>query len=99
MSHAAVADHHGSRRIEPVLGEEVREEFALVLARAVELAAVHRDEVRVEREVLDDAPGVDMRLRSGHDRACAASPANAERLADAVVRGVLEEAHVGEAFA
>ena len=39
--------------------EEVREEVELVLARAVQLAAVHGHEVRVEGEVPHDALGVD----------------------------------------
>src|SRR5690348_14895595 len=47
---AAVADHHRAGAVQPVMRQEVREQVALVLARAVELAAVHLDEMRREAE-------------------------------------------------
>ena len=59
--HAAISDHHRASRGDPVVRQQVREEIALVLARAVELATVHGLEVRVEREVADDPLGVDAR--------------------------------------
>src|SRR5688572_9717298 len=82
-----------------MLDKKVPEELALVLASTVELATVYRDEVRVERKVVDDAPGVHERLRRGHVEARSAPPEKGKHLADTVVGAILKEADLCEAFA
>src|SRR5881394_4375773 len=86
---STIANHDRSSRVERMLGEEVREELALQLARAVELAAMHRDEVRVQAEMIHDALRVDKRLRSRHVKLRPGMRDRRERLADPVVRTVL----------
>ena len=96
---AAVPDHRRHARIEAVVRQQVGEQVALVLPRAVEFASVHRLEVRVEREVADDPLGVDPRLRGGDEEGQAGLAQAGEGRGDALVRRVLEEADVGEPLA
>src|SRR5258705_6889 len=96
---AAITDHHRALRVEAVLGKQVPEQVVLVLARAVELAAVDGHEMRVEREMVDDAARVDEGLRGRDVELRPGSRNLAERFRDSVVGRVLEEAHVGEALA
>ena len=87
----AVAPHDAGPGREPLFGEDVGDEVALVVEPAVEFGAVGGVETAAEIEALEDADRVDAGLRGAQHEARAGGGQRVQRLRDAVVDGSLEQ--------
>src|SRR2546426_1739389 len=95
----AITHHHDPRRLEPLLGEDVCDQVALVGPPPVELAAVDALEEPGQGEMLDDAHGEDLRLGGNDESAIAERSERAYGAGSVGVQRVLEQADGAEAVA
>ena len=76
----AIAPHRAGFGREPLLGEDMGDEVALVVETPVEFRAVSRVEMRGEAEAVEDADRIDAGLRCAKNQARAATFQRVERL-------------------
>ncbi|GAA0030372.1 hypothetical protein BROWWM01_45040 [Bradyrhizobium ottawaense] len=96
---AAVADHDGAARVDLGLVERVAQQIALVDAGAVELGPEHALEIRLQAEMIDDAGSVDRGLAGRHEHARRRRGHRGERVVDALIERILEQADLGKPLA
>src|ERR1700704_5370638 len=90
----AITHHHDPGRLEPLAGEDVRDQVALVGPPPVELAAVYALEEPGQGEVLDDSHGEDLRLGGDDEGAIAEGTERPHRLGRLRIERVPEQAAI-----